>query len=167
MNLVSIEKTLTDLTVQKVDLHKEFERKNNELTKKINDYKRLKELSLNNFDLNKITIAESLLEFSRGFNRKNNGPIRHAIDDIVNDFRCLRKEYFGTKDYSGFVNQEVQCTYGYGPRHGYVVFSVGLKNGVRQKEFTDEEKDACIYYLNHLLEDGKFTNIMKSKEEVK
>lgn len=156
MNLVTIEKQLSDLNKQQLSLREEFEQNNKCLNTQIADLERLKNMGLNNFNLTKISIAETILEFGNGFKRKNNDVIKKAINDVVNNFELMRKEYFGIKDYSGFVNQEIRCQYGYGPKHGYVVFSIGIKRNVRQKEFTDEEKDACIYYLNHLIENKDF-----------
>ncbi|MDX1806567.1 MAG: hypothetical protein R3267_06050 [Paenisporosarcina sp.] len=156
MNLVTIEKQLSEFNKDRVNLRNEFEQQNKYLNTKIADLERLKNMGLNNFDLNKIFIAETILEFSNGFKRKHKNVIQTAINDVVNNFNLMRKEYFGIKDYSGFVGQEVQCHYGYGPKHGYVVFSIGIKKDVRQKEITEEEQDACVYYLNHLKDNEDF-----------
>lgn len=156
MNLVTIEKSLFDLKIERSNLHKEFEQNDSSLKKQIDELERLKKLGLNNFDLNKVSIAERILEFDRGFKRMNAVVIRSAINDIVNDFIVMRSGYFGVKDYAGFANQPIQCQYGYGPSHGYVVFSIGMKRPVRQEVISDEEKDACIYYLNHLMSTKEF-----------
>lgn len=156
MDLVKIEKSLSEIKQKQIEFHNEFKKKDTEFEQEIAELQRLKKLGLNNIDLNKIAIAESILGFDRGFKRKHVNTIKKAIDDVTNNFEILRKEYLGIKDYDRFSNQEIQCRYGYGPKHGYTVFSIGLKRNILQKEFTDEEKDACIYYLNHLIDNKNF-----------
>lgn len=163
MNLITIEKLLSEFKNEKHKLINEFEQKNENLNTEIANLERLKKMGLNNIDLNKISIAETILEFRNGFKRKHEKVIKIAINDVVKNFEQMRKDYFGIKDYSGFVGQEVQCHYNYGPKHGYVVFSIGIKKDVRQKEFTDEEKDACVYYLNHLLDNKDFFGPLNHK----
>lgn len=67
-----------------------------------------------------------------------------AIIDIANGCKYLKSRYFGNKRYSGFY-QRCDSKYGSGPRHGSTVDRIGLKNP--STELTDDEKDACIYYL--------------------
>jgi hypothetical protein len=40
-----------------------------------------------------------------------------------------------------------------GPRHGHIIFSIGLKRDVRNRDpqlLTDEEREACVYLLTNL-----------------
>ena len=60
----------------------------------------------------------------------------------------MKKQYFGNKRYSGYY-QESSHSYGMGPSHGSIVDEVGLKQDARKRDLTDEEKDACIYYLKN------------------
>lgn len=55
----------------------------------------------------------------------------------------LRKERLGYKNYEAFGDQRCDCEYGYGPRHGYIVFSIGRSTDYNEKE-NHEEK---IYFL--------------------
>jgi len=53
--------------------------------------------------------------------------IEDAIKDFYNGCERLKRNYFGIKNYAHFGDQRCDCEYGYGPRHGYIVFSVGIK----------------------------------------
>jgi hypothetical protein len=66
------------------------------------------------------------------------------------------------KDYVQFIHQGADCEYGYGPRYGDVVFSIGLRNP--EHTLTDEETESCLYYLNMILdEEARRTIIGKEK----
>ncbi len=71
--------------------------------------------------------------------------VSSAISDLAAGCQHMAKRFHGVKIYSGFGEQRCDCEYGYGPRHGSIVFSVGLLNP--RTELTDEERDAAIYYL--------------------
>ena len=62
----------------------------------------------------------------------------------------LRYQYFGSKNYEQFQNQDIKLDYGYGPSHGYVIFYIGIQKTVRGWEFNDEEIESCIEYLENL-----------------
>lgn len=66
----------------------------------------------------------------------------------------LRRKFFGTKDYDRWSDQRCDCAYGYGPRHGTIVFSVGLDRQFRDRwaagEMDPGDIDAALYYLNNL-----------------
>jgi hypothetical protein len=83
------------------------------------------------------------------------GVVAAAITDLTADAVIMRKEYIGVKNYEGFIHQREDHKYGYGPRHGSIVFSVGLMPEVRKRladggELTEDEKDAAITYLLNL-----------------
>lgn len=51
--------------------------------------------------------------------------LEDAIAAIQHDgAKALREEYMGIKNYAGFGDQREDHKYGYGPRHGHIVFSV-------------------------------------------
>ena len=64
----------------------------------------------------------------------------------------LKTEYQGTKSYDRWHGQWISCRYGFGPSHGSVIFSIGLTEEARKREgsLTDDEIEACLYYLNNL-----------------
>lgn len=76
----------------------------------------------------------------------------------------LVKEFMGVKNYDGFYHQRTDCQYGYGPRHGSIVFSIGLSRNVRESmqqhasivslpnshpatHLPEQIRDNCIYFL--------------------
>ena len=71
--------------------------------------------------------------------------IEEAIKLIgENPVEAFSKRYIGTKDYAHFKDQSVECEYGYGPKHGNVVFSIGRVNqGINLPELGEDE----IYFL--------------------
>lgn len=77
--------------------------------------------------------------------------VQSAIDDLATATDRLKREFFGLKNYEGFSNQRTDCQYGYGPRHGSIIFRVGLTDAAREyRGFTNAERDDAIYYLRNL-----------------
>ena len=100
-------------------------------------------------DSEKVAIAETVIYVSGEFGYGDDfSAVRSAISDIADGCKKLRREYFGTKNYDRFHHQGSNHSYGYGPRHGSIVFSIGLRD--RKKELTADEQDAAIYYLLNL-----------------
>lgn len=56
---------------------------------------------------------------------------------------ALREEYLGIKNYAAFGDQREDHRYGYGPRHGSIVFSIGRVDP-RSPKLIDGD---TIYYL--------------------
>ncbi len=84
--------------------------------------------------------------------------IADAVADIAAGAPKLRERYFGRKFYSGYDQREDHL-YNYGPKHGTIVFSVGLTQEARKRlndggELTGDEKDAAITYLLNLAKAG-------------
>jgi len=88
-----------------------------------------------------------------------------AIQDLANDCLWLRDGYFGIKDYDRWRGQVFNGNYGYGPKHGYVVFSIGLHQP--SEKLTSEQKEACIYYLYQLMENQELVETLKRDEQRK
>jgi len=85
-------------------------------------------------------IADAIKQLATG------APIRVTYSD-------LWRTYFGTKNYDAWSGQRCDSEYGYGPRHGSIVFSVGLALPVRKRDpqaLTPEETEAAIYYLTNI-----------------
>ena len=110
------------------------------------------ELSL---DLDQIALAESVMavgDYSKGGDDRDSArtaAIRWFATG-TGGYLGLKREYFGTKDYAHWSGQRCDCEYGMGPRHGHIVFSIGLREEARKRDLTDAEKEACIYYLLNL-----------------
>ena len=118
--------------------------------KKIEETKRQKGIFLKGIDLEKIKIAETVLAV-RGLKGEYDELCTHrAIRGIATNDGAIKKCYYGVKNYSSYTHQICDCDYGMGPRHGEVVFSIGLQNP--DHELTEEETECCLYYLNIILD---------------
>jgi hypothetical protein len=161
MMLQDIQNQIYEVEKQQQLIEKEYEAKLSKNRAMLVDlYKQLK-LVLCGADIEKVKVAESIFEV-KGLRRIGNGDaiskINEAIKDITAGFVKIRKQYFGCKDYECFSCQGSDHEYGYGPRHGSTVFSIGLRQEKRNTEFTPEEIDACLYYLLNL----KITEFVES-----
>jgi hypothetical protein len=47
---------------------------------------------------------------------------------------ALMKQYLGVKNYAGFGDQGCDTEYGYGPRHGHIVFKIGRTHESRNNQ---------------------------------
>ena len=104
---------------------------------------------------NYINIAKEVLRVE-GINRYGDGETREmtekAVQDILDGFKRLNREYFGCKDYTIWSCQGVICEYGYAPTYGSIVFRIGLTSKYERKadQITEKQINACLYYLRHL-----------------
>lgn len=124
------------------------------LNKLIASENRAARLLAEGLDLNTISLAESILavgKYSNGGDERAS-VIRDAIAWLAGTGvrGNLKIEYFGTKQYDRWYGQRSDHSYGYGPKHGSILFSVGLRDDARHRELTQEERDAAIYYLMNL-----------------
>lgn len=114
---------------------------------------------IENLDVSLITMARGILEV-RGLEHfsvseynmhsgefADNAMILQIVDDIFAGCRALSVAYFGVKDYAGFTHQGIRCEYGMGPKHGSVVWSVGLKEQYRETGLLAAQQEAVIYFL--------------------
>lgn len=88
----------------------------------------------------KSCVADAITQLSTG------EPKRPVYGD-------LWRRYFGTKSYDRWHGQRSDHEYGYGPRHGSIIFRVEITRDARarkQWELTPEEVEAAIYYLTNL-----------------
>lgn len=75
-----------------------------------------------------------------------------AIDQLArgNEGNGLMKSYEGCKRYSGF-HQRCNNEYGYGPKHGSIVFAIELTKDVRSAgELSDSQREDALWYLSNL-----------------
>ena len=132
---------------------REFEDERRRLSSEIAELSRLEILGCEGLSLQLIQIAEKVIsvkgnpygitsDMSNG--HKNIAEL--AILDIAQGCPSLKKEYYGNKIYGSYY-QRCDCKYGYGPSHGSIVDSIELRD--RKGDLSEEEKDACIYYLHN------------------
>ncbi len=112
-------------------------------------------LLCNGLDTSVTLLAEHVLAIHGTFSQagaERVGVIEDAIADLLIGAKKLRHEYFGTKDYAHWHGQREDHRYGYGPRHGYTIFSVGLSRPLLEsgRDLTEDEVSAAIYYLRNL-----------------
>jgi hypothetical protein len=137
-------------------LFESFETNKNKLISEINGLKRIEDIAQNNIDIIKVQLAETILNIHGDPYGKAditfNSPViaELAINDIANNCLHMKTKYFGNKKYEGYY-QRSNHEYGFGPKHGTIVDEIGLKSNVRNRELTDDEKDACIYYIKNYM----------------
>lgn len=102
-------------------------------------------------DENKIALALKVVETTGKFENEG-GCLRRAMDCLALGGDTMKTVAIAVKDYAQFHGQQCDCEYGYGPKHGWHVFTVGLTRDARKRELTEEERDAAIYYLVHFKE---------------
>lgn len=59
----------------------------------------------------------------------------------------LQTGYVGTKDYDRFGDQRFDSDYAFRPRHGHIVFEIGLVQGARKRDLSVEERESAIKVL--------------------
>ena len=113
-------------------------------------------------DSDKISIAQSVLVIRGSFERGGTdraSVVADAIKQLATGepirptYGDLWRVFFGTKNYDGWSGQRSDAEYGYGPKHGSIVFSVGLTREVRGRApqaLTPNEVEAAIYYLTNI-----------------
>jgi hypothetical protein len=102
--------------------------------------------------------AEEILHirYPQNVNREDGpGAVRDAIKDLMAGAEKLRSEFFGIKHYEGWIGQRSDHPYGFGPRHGSIVFAIELKMDVAKRlqaggELTEDEIETAIQFLTNL-----------------
>jgi len=81
--------------------------------------------------------------------RRQTSEVRRQFDAAIEDLQAgcpvMRREYFGVKSYDQWPSQESNHTYGFGPKHGSIWFSIGLRNPTA--DLSDEQRIACVQWL--------------------
>lgn len=114
-------------------------------------------IAIGGFDSEKMLRARAVIDVD-GEYAKAGGERAWAVDTAVKALLAggspLRTEYVGTKTYAHWSGQSITCSYGCGPRHGSVCFSIGLTAGVRSRAtdplLTEQEIDDAVFYLRNL-----------------
>lgn len=106
-----------------------------------------------------IDVYGRLNDVRRGFDG-NGAGVRNALlseakADLALGGERISARYFGVKNYDGFGDQRTDCEYGMGPRHGSIVFSIGLTRALRDRIRTGphlelEEIEDALYLLSAL-----------------
>lgn len=114
-------------------------------------------LAMAGFDEAKLKVAESVLDVFGDYSRAGDDRamvLEQAVEQVLAKGGRLKVRFLGTKNYDRWHGQGVEIEYGCGPKHGWVIFRVGLKEAVRRRAgtevLTEEEVEAAIYYLRNL-----------------
>jgi hypothetical protein len=104
-------------------------------------------------------VTKTVLSSPHGGERYGHGvratALAEAKADLANGGDKIGRCYFGVKNYDGFGDQRNDSEYGMGPRHGSIVFSIGLTPALRQRVRTgpaleDHEIEDALYLLSSL-----------------
>lgn len=158
MNLIELTNQIEALKADLAEKTQQYTNYSNAVKGQIQALEKSRNVVSDGLDLGLIEIAESCVDF-----RGNPGDVRlgfhdskysatarqqavaYAIKVISESDDPMAKEYIGIKNYRGFGDQREDHSYGMGPRHGSIVFSIGRKN--LEEKLTEEQRNACIYYL--------------------
>lgn len=162
MNLQTVEMQINEAKQAMVLERKRHESAMKEFQAQLDKAQREKTLLMADFDVARIQQAEQILAIQFGGRYFDRTCVQDAIQDIAEDTLKMQREYFGSKNYSGWTNQRSDHTYCYGPRHGTIVCSIGLNREYRNG-LTVEQKEDCLYYLNLLLDETKRGQLMERK----
>lgn len=124
-----------------------------ELKNELSETKRLIAASAEGIDLDTLKLAESVIEVRGTYDKAGDDRARalqKAIDDLANGATSLKKSYVGTKQYAHWHGQLVEHSYGMGPSHGSVIFSIGIRRSELGRDLTEVEIEASLYYLRNL-----------------
>ena len=161
MTLTETIKKVADLR-NKLCAHEDTAKaKSSEMRSEIADLQRLINLDSALLDCAKINLAQSVI-FVRGQYTHAGDERTSVISDAVHQiatgekrgYRGLDHENFGTKSYDRWHGQRCDCQSGMGPKHGSIIFQVGLRKDARDRggvtALTDDEREATIYMLTRL-----------------
>lgn len=161
--------TRADLIASIEKHEKEVSQRKAELDAALAEQERLISLAEAGASIEQFQIARTLVEINWGGRewdprtrdrtgpRRNSSDVQACFDAAIEEFRAgpdyLIGGYYGVKEYDRWTSQRNDSAYGYGPRHGYIWFSIGIPSQARAElrqggVLTDEEKIAAIGWLH-------------------
>ncbi|OAT32031.1 hypothetical protein M975_1923 [Buttiauxella brennerae ATCC 51605] len=154
--------SLKELTLRKQQLEsdrtalrKHYESESNRLASEL--VKVSEQLNFVNAGLNEVMIqrGKEIVYFGKSENNsKRKECVTDAISDLASGCERLKTRYFGTKNYDRWSDQREDHEYGYGPRHGCMVFKVGLTTAARlmvsNGTMNDHDIECAIYCLMNI-----------------
>lgn len=165
MTLAQIENGRTAARAKLQKLREHNREQEGQLEQEIVELNRQEKLALAGLDLSKIMLAEHVLSIrmSEGLAGDDKAMIALAVADLAGGAKGMRTGFYGSKNYDRWYHQGENLTqYGHGPKHGSIVFAIGLakphipKNkDDSPRDLTADEIDAAIYLLK-MLEAGKY-----------
>lgn len=123
--------------------------------------KTILQMSEDGIDAEKVALAKTIIfatDYAKGGDDR--GGCRSDAIKQLSTGAAVRPVYgdlwrvqFATKSYDRWHGQRSDCEYGCGPRHGSIIFRIGITDAARkrqQADLTAAEVEAAIYYLINL-----------------
>lgn len=160
--LASAYQSIAAIEAANSDIKDRFNASSEALRQALVEAKTRANLASKGIDAAKIDLAKTILVISgtyKGGGSDRASVISSAIKQLAtgeglnHEYSGLWHNTLGTKSYDRWHGQRSDHPYGYGPKHGSIIFSVGLTKGVREKTFSDippEAIEAALYYLSNI-----------------
>ena len=149
-NMVDQQRAIRDLEREKSEAKKLFESEQNDMAKRLYKMRRNLAVDAVGLDRQKINMARDILEVRGSFiggGDARASVVNDAIRVLIDGTSDLQRNYFGTKSYDRWHGQRCDCEYGFGPRHGSIIFYVGLRPEWRNANLSSTQIEACVYFL--------------------
>ena len=163
MKLLELEREMSELQKQKQAVEAEYKKQLSVLQNRIMYVESKIQAETEGIDTNIIEKAKEVFYFENAKSiegGETSAALLSLKKDIVNDdCALLREQYIGCKNYDGFYKQSISCAYGMGPRHGYVVWSIGIQDR-GNAEVKNEHKEAMLYIIALLNDKNKRDMVM-------
>lgn len=159
MSMLKLQKYLSALVMERADVEAKYKADTARLTSAIDVAKRDIAAAAAGFDMEKIAAGRTILYVQGQFAKAGDeraAVLRRGITDLSeNGGTVLSREYFATKSYDRWHGQFLSCEYGMCPRHGSVIFEVGMIGEHRKRlrdggSLTEAELEAAVYLLTVL-----------------
>lgn len=147
------ERIINEWTSKRADAVKRHAEELRSIDWEIAEATRQRNLLLDGLDAAKIELADHVIYVRGDYERAGQDRAQcreDAIRELLAGGGRLRTEYCGTKNYERWRGQLSGHPYGMGPRHGSIVFEIGMQRTVRGRDLTADEIDAAVYYLRNL-----------------
>jgi hypothetical protein len=147
-----LEKQKIELEQELKQLTKDYKVSKGILEKYIKKLQSKINLASNEEILEKIENVKDVL-LLKGLKYSGRGDTESRLKEAIRTFSLEPKffstDYIGCKNYDRWTCQGVQFKYGMGPRHGSVVFEIGLKRDYRRIDI-EEYIDDILSVLNYV-----------------
>lgn len=157
-HLSEIKNEIEEIKKEIIDLTEKYNEEKAALERVEEKLNREYACAIEGVDFDRIKNAERFV-YTRGFKRYYGfGETGKMLNDCIKDLACgsekILTEYYGCKNYFGFMCQRTDCRYGYGPTHGDIVCTIGATSKYRKNEITpsEEDMDDILYYLEKMKE---------------
>ena len=160
MSVVELMRQRSDIECELTEHNAAAKRVADEMAAALKEVQSKISLATDGIDYVAIDLAKTVIQVrgdyaTAGTDRKS--VIDEALDELTTGrigTYSLNTHNLGTKSFDRWHGQRCDCTPMTGPRHGHIVFSVGLTREARERggldTLTNEEREAAVYYLIRL-----------------